>query len=337
MVHTLEAFHAPSAALLLDDGHTLLVSNTGRGEYGLTAGRGSISRVKLGVDSHLAVEKLRFIEGLNGPIGMTLIATGSADLPAGTLAISVGGSWVVDNAGDPIPDDAARGAGLVFFDPATGESRGRILLGKGSAAEKILGHPVTDPTALTSDAAGNLYLIDVDAAATRGSRRMEAKAGIIKLSRAALDALLRNEAPAAGSLAYAAEQNIPTALVYARAEDALYWATFLGELRKLPQGDFSGRTAVITVNKEAGTISSLGVSPNGTVIGAGAEGILLQVRGRKIRQIKFRKEPRFLSAGQLATVRAADGRVLLILPEQGGGGVGPWRQRVNVVALAGEF
>jgi hypothetical protein len=315
----------------------MLIANTGRGEYGLTAGRGSISRVTLGADGHLAVEKLRFIEGLNGPVGMTLIGTGSETLPAGTLAVTVGGSWMVDAGGRPLPDDTARGTGIVFFDPQTGAARGRVFLGQGSDAAKLIGHPVTDPTAITSDPSGNLYLIDVDVAATRSSRRGEAKAGVIKIARAALDPLVRGEILPAGSIHFASEASVPTALTYAAGDDSLYWATFTGELRRLPQGDFSGQTAVITVNKEAGTIVCLGPTPRGEIIGAGADGLLIQVRGRKIRTIKFRKEPRFLSPGQPAVVSGADGQTLLILPEQGGGGVGPWRQRVNVIALSGDF
>jgi hypothetical protein len=337
MVHTLEAFHAPSAALALADGKTVLIANSGRGEYGLTSARGAISRATLGDDGRLAVEKLRFIEGLNGPVGMTLVATGSDALPAGTLAVTVGGSWLVDAEGRPLPDDTARGTGIVFFDPQTGTPRGRIFLGRESEAAKAIGHAVSDPTAITSDAAGNLYFIDIDVMATRGSRRGEATAGVIKIARNATDPLLRGEAPPAGSVQFAREPNVPTALTYAASDDSLYWATFSGELRRLSQADFSGASPVMTVNKEAGTIVCLGATPAGVVVGSGADGTLVQVRGRKVRPIKFRKEPRFLSPGQPAFVRGADGGVLMILPEQGGGGVGPWRQRVNVIALSGDF
>jgi hypothetical protein len=336
MVHTLEAFYAPSAVLALGDGRTLLVANTARGDYGFVAGRGSISRVTLGNDGHLAVDKLRFIEGLNGPVGMTLIASESAVIPAGTLVITVGGTWMTDASGKPLSDDAERGTGLVLFDPATGTPRGKILLGRGSAAESVIGHPVTDPSAIASDSEGNLYLTDLDVAATRSSRRGEANAGLIKIARAALDALVRGESPAAGSIVFVNEYSIATAVTYA-PDDALVWSTFGGDLRRLPQGDFSGGSSITTLNKEAGTMSALGVTPKGEIVAAGSDGLMWHVRGRKVKQIKFRKEPRFLAPGQFAVVRGADGQSLLVLPEQSGGGVGPWRQRVNVIALGKDF
>ncbi len=337
MVHTLEAFYAPSAAVVLPDHRTVLVANTGRGEYGLTAGRGCISRVTIGDDGQITVDQLRFITNLNGPVGLTLLHHAVGELPAETLVVTVGGSWMVDEAGRPLADDDARRTGLALFDATTGEPRGRVLLGTGSKAAQILGHPVSDPADITSDAAGNIYLIDVDAATTRSQNRAQANAGVIKISSAALAALLRDELPAADGLRYAVEHSLPTALTYDENEDALYWGTFGGELRRVPHGDMSGRTAVDTVSKRVGTVACLGVTLNGTIYGATADGALMRMRGNRSRVIRFHDEMRFLSPGKPALIRSPGGQQWIILPEQGGGGVGPWRQRLNVIAVPGDL
>lgn len=331
-MHALDAFDSPSAVVALEDQRTLLVANTGRGEYGLVAGSGTISRARLDDTGHLTMDEQRFITGLNGPVGLTLLRNATEALPANTLAITVGGSWVVDEEGSRIPDDATRGTGLVFFDAETGEARGRILLGTGSPAAEALGHPVADPTGLTSDPEGNLYLIDVDVAATRSSRRSEANAGVIKIGAAAVTALLRDTPPPPDTIQFAREVSLPTAVVYSDRDDALFWGTFAGELRKLPGGDFSGRTAVITVSKEVGTVACLAVMPNGRVIGATANGTLLYVRGRGSRELRLRKQTRFLSPGEPVIVPGTEDRVWFVLPEQGGG-IGRWGQRVNVISV----
>lgn len=333
MVHTLEAFHAPTAAVALADGRTLLIANSGRGEYGLVAGRGSISRVTLGEDGHLKVDQLRMIPDLNGPVGMTLLKVAVGPLPAGTLVVTVGGSWVVDPSGNPLADDTARRTGLAFFDPVTGESRGRVATGEGSHVASALGHAVTDPTGIVTDAKGNLYLVEVDAATTRSSRRAQTNAGIVKISADALAALVRDTAPPANSLFHAPEYSIPTALVYSAAADSLFWTTYLGELREVPRGDMSGQTAVITHSKRLGTVQSLAETPRGDLFGFMADGMMVSIRGKRSREIKFRSHMRFLSPGNAAVVPAPDGKLWVILPEQGGGGVGPWRQRANVIAI----
>jgi hypothetical protein len=337
MVHTLEAFHAPSAAVALPDNRTILVANTARGEYGLIMGRGSVSRVNLGEDGRLKVDQLRFIKDLNGPVGMELLRSKAGPLPAGTLVVTVGGSWVVTADGERIEDDAVRGTGLAFFDAATGEPRGRVLLGEGSAAATALGHPVSDPSIITADPDGNLYLIDVDAATTRSSRRAESNAGVVKISVDALAPLLRDEAPPPGTLFHAPEHALPTVLLYSPYDDALYWGTFAGELRRLPGGDMTGRTAVITVSKRVGTMACLGVTPSGTLFGSTADGMLVSIHGKRSKEIRFRPETRFLSPGSPAVVPAPDGNLWVVLPEQGGGGVGPWRQRTNVLELSADL
>jgi hypothetical protein len=94
---------------------------------------------------------------------------------------------------------------------------------------------------------------------------------------------------------------------------------------------------VRTIGKLLGSLAALNETAKGTVIGVGAEGSLLSVRHGKPRLLRFRKVFQFLSPGQFALLPGADGRVLMILPEQGGGGVGPWRQRINVIALPGDI
>jgi hypothetical protein len=124
---TLEAFHTPAAVVVAEDGRTLFISNAARSEFGMVAGRGAISRVRLGDDGQLRVESARFVSGLNAPLGLAILPGPLGSIPEGALVVAVGCSWTVDDKGRTIePGDA--GTGLAFFDGVVFAGRGCPLL-----------------------------------------------------------------------------------------------------------------------------------------------------------------------------------------------------------------
>lgn len=344
IIQTLEGFYSPSAAVFAADGRTLFVANSAMGDFGMIAGRGAISRVAMAGDGTLSVEKQRFIVGLNAPLGLAVLPGAVGPYPAGTLAVTVGHSWTVDLDGHRLGDDQ-RGVGVVFFDPTSGQELGRLLLGIDSPIARMLGHAVVDPGAVALDPTGNLYLADAAGSEWRPDELHDVRPGVLKIAPAAVAAVAAGETPPAGSAEFAYVPDVATGLAYSAKEDALYWVTanargdLAGAIVRLPHGDFSGGAALETLAKEQNSLSSLCLTPAGSVVVARNGGDIWALRGRgKPRLVKFAdKRQRFLSPGQLAVSSLADGRLVVVLPESSGAGSGIWRHRVQVFTLPAGF
>jgi DNA-binding beta-propeller fold protein YncE len=342
IVQTLEAFFTPAAVAAAPDGRTLYVANAARTERGMAAGRGAVSKVRMGGDGLLAVEAVRFIGQLNSPLGVAVLPGPCGTLPAGTVAVAVGASWTVDADGVAL-DPAAAGTGVAFFDASNGQPLGRIFLGRGSAIEAAVGHALTDPAHVAADPAGSLYVADV-AGARPAAQRADGRPGIVKLSAEAVSAMLDGKPLPAGTVAFASVEDIPAGIVYSVEENALYCATgngigaLGGAVLRLPRGDFSGAAVFETAAKELGSLTGIVLSAAGKAVACSSKGDLLLVRGNKRgRNISLRPEYGFLSPGQPAAIRAPDGATLLVVPEMAGAGMGVWRHRVQVVRLPAGF
>lgn len=345
ILQSVDAFYSPSAVVVAEDGRTIYVANAGRGEFGMLAGRGAISRGRLGDDDKVVVDDARFIDGLNAPLGLVILPRSTATLPKGALMSAVGSLWTVDARGNQLRDDRERGTGLVVIDPQAGAVHSRIFLGRGSALEPVLGHPIINPLALTVDPAGNIYLADSFGGGIERLAPGEGRPGVLKLSPAALDALNREEAPPAGSFWFAPVSNMPAAVYYSVQDDMLYWGTAngIGELGgavfRVAHGDFSGAERLETYIKGEQPILSLTQTPRGTLLAGYSTGQLFYLRNaNRAHEMHFyRKDQRFLEPGQMAIMHASDGRLLVAVPELSGGVRGSWRQSVQVFGLPGDF
>lgn len=338
-VQTLEGFYSPAAVAVGEDGRTFYVTNAARGDYGMFAGKGALSKVRLNDENQLEIVDARFTEELNSPLGLAVLPSAVGPIPAGSIAIAVGGSWTVTSRGTALDNDKERGTGVVFVDPENGEIIGHLFLGGGSPVSDRIGHPIMDPISVAADANGNLVVTDIAGSGVRPLKPEEGRPGILKLSSAAVEALLNDEAVGKDDYIYAPIRNLPTGVHFARHDQSLYWVTgqiaydLGGAVMRLPNADYSKQAE--TIDMELGSLLGFTVTPRGTIIASRSNGEVLRIRGRKDKVVKFKDHPRevFASPGQPAATNLADGRVLIVMPEMSGGGRGPWRQRLRTFTL----
>ncbi|MGH8019594.1 MAG: hypothetical protein ACREIA_15200 [Opitutaceae bacterium] len=342
-LQSIEKFYTPMAVTFAADGRTLYVANGARGDFGMIAGWGSISKCTVSGDGTLTVDKQQFAKDLNAPVDIAILAEPTSVSPAGALVVAVGGSWTTDVRGQSLDDDRARGTGLVIVDPETGAISGRLFLGEGSLIEGALGRPLRDPFAVTADPAGNIYVADYAARGTLPDDPGTPQPGLLKLHASAVEALLKEQEPPAGSVQFLSVRSIPAGVIYSTRDDSLYFVTGVagfdlgGAVLRLPRGDFSGATALDTVAKELESLNGITFTPKGAILVARNSGEILVVRGRRHKDVRFRDRFRFLSPGQLATTSLANGKTLVVVPEASGGGSGRWRHPVRTFTLPGDI
>ena len=179
LIQTVGGFHRPESVVFSLDGSTLFVGNCAsdlfgpdRKLVGMVQGKGAISRCSVDADGHVTVTEMKFIDGLNSPLGLCIVPKATGRFPQGTLMVNQGITLLVDEAANPITDAAALGTGILFFDPESGERLGRIDLGVGSVVAEKIGHASLLPNSLAFDGDGNLFVTDT---AKGGDRQVPAQ------------------------------------------------------------------------------------------------------------------------------------------------------------------
>lgn len=345
LLDPVEGFYGPAGAVFTPDGRTLYVSNSARTDFGMLAGRGAISRVEVSGDGTLTVAQPRFVEGLNAPIGVSLLPATVGPFPRGSLAVVVGGRWTMEDRTTRVEDPRERETGLLFFDATTGARLGGVFLGTGSPLESVLGQALLDPSHVTFDAAGTAYVSDVAGLGLKQQTGQENRPGIFRLTAAALVALAAGEAPARGDVAFLDVPEVAGGIAWSESEAMLYWATgpgygdLAGAVLRLPGGDFGPSGSIKTVHKEIYPMVGACLTPNGSLIVAhsdGGIGVIKRGRG-KVRPVKFRDREVFIAPGQPAATNLADGRVLVVVPEMAAGGRPAWRHRLQLFTLPSDY
>lgn len=345
MLEPVEAFFGPASAVFTADGRTLFVSNSARADYGLVAGRGAISRVTVSGDGTLKVEQARLIDGLNAPIGVTLLPIKLGDFPAGSLVVAVGGRWTMKDRNTRMTDPRERETGLLVFDPASGARLGAIYMGAGSALETAIGHPIADPSHVVFDGAGNCFVADVSGLGLQKQAGDEGQPGIVRLTAAAFVALAQGNPPPAGGIEFQSVPEVAGGIAWSENERTFYWATgpgfgdLAGAVLRLPGGDFGPGGEIETVHKEIFPMVGACVTANGSVLVAhtdGAIGVIKRGRG-KVKPVKFKAREVFISPGQPAATTLDDGRVLVVVPEMASGGRPAWRHRLQLFTLPSDY
>lgn len=345
VAQTLDAFYSPAAAAFSTDGRTLFITNAARADYGMLAGRGAVSRLDVAADGKLTVANARLAEGLNAPLGIAVLPVAVGEFPAGTLVVAVGGRWTVVDRSTPMDDARERGTGLVFLDPATGARLGAIFLGDGSKVEGPLGHAVADPGPVTVDGRGTVFVADVAGLGLSKNPEDRKRAGIVRLSAAAVVALARDEVPPAASVSFLNVPEVVGGMTWYERDRILYWVTgpgygdMAGAVLRLDGGEFGPGGQIETVAKDASAMVGACITSSGSLIAAESVGSMAVIkRGRgRLKTLKFRERTVFISPGQPAATTLADGTVLVVVPEMASGGRPAWRHRVQTFTLGSDF
>jgi len=341
----LEAFFGPASAVFSPDGRTLYVSNSARADYGMIAGRGAISRVSVDADGTMKVDQARLVDGLNAPIGVTLLPVQVGDFPAGTLVVAVGGRWTVKDRTTRVTDARERQTGLLFFDPSTGVRLGAIYLGAGSPIESMLGHSVADPSHVVFDGDGTVFVSDVSGLGLQKVAGVVNYPGILRLTAPAVVALARGGEVPPGAVTFQNVTEVAGGIAWDQRERRLYWATgtgfgdLAGAVLRLPGGDFGPGGVIQTLHKETIPMVGACLTANGSLLVAhanGAIGVIKRGRG-KIKLVKFKDRTVFISPGQPAATTLADGRILVVVPEMASGGRPAWRHRLQAFTLSSDY
>lgn len=341
----LEAFYGPASAVFSPDGRTLFVSNSARTDYGMLAGKGAISRVTVSPEGALTMSQARLVDGLNAPVGVTLLPVKLGDFPAGTLVVAAGGRWAVRDRTTRVTDPRERETGLLFFDPATGSRLGAAYLGAGSPIEAAVGHALADPSHVVFDGQGNAFVGDVAGLGLQNEGGAENHPGILRLTAATVVALVRGETLPTGGVEFQSVPEVAGGIAWYEKDKLLYWATgpgfgdLAGAVLRLPGGDFGPGGEIETVHKEIFPMLGACITANGSLLVAHTDGIIGALkRGRgKVKAIKFKLREVFISPGQPAATTLADGRVLVVVPEMAAGGRPAWRHRLQAFTLPSDY
>lgn len=334
---TLEGFDNPISCAFSLDGTVLYVVNSARGEYGWILGKGAISKVELSTDGTLAIAEPKFTANLAGPMGIAVLPVAVGRFAAGTLFVSQGGAWVVNRSGKLVRNSFDLETGVFAIDPASGQIVGKLLMGPGSAFSKSLGHGVVNPLGLGFDPQGNLYLCDGGSGGRNLDPPIEGRPGIIKIPGGALEDIAGNQQ--VGGVEFLDVSYVPTTAFWDHSKDGLIVTTGSGRgplggaIFRLPGGDITiDKGQIETIGQGLSAISGAFVTRKGTFFAVVTSGEIRQVRSKeKYRRIKFRPELYLVSPGALATKPFPDGRLMVVMTEQAGGGIADWWQRIQVI------
>ena len=339
---TLEGFDNPISCAFDLDGDFLFVVNSARGDYGWVATKGAVSKVAVAADGTLTLTEPRFVSNLNGPMGVAVLPVDVGRFPAGTLFVSHGGAWVVDRGGNLIRNTFDLETGVVAIDPANGRVIGKLLMGPGSAFSRSLGHGVVNPLGLGFDPSGNLFLCDGGSGGPNLDPPVEGRAGIVRIPAGQLESIVADGE--ASGLGFLEVRHVPTTVFWDDATESLIATTgggigpLGGAVFRLPRGDFSQRGSVETVGQGLNGVSGAFITPKGTVAAIVLSGEIRQIRSKeKFRDIRLKPELFLVTPGAPAVRRQDDGRLMVVVPEQAGGGIADWRQQIRVILFPSDF
>ncbi len=350
LVQTIEGFHRPESVAFSLDGKTLFVGNCAsdlfgpdRKLVGMVQGKGAISRLSVDLSGEVTMENLRFIEGLNSPLGLAVLPKATGRFPEGTLLVNQGITLLVDEAGNPITDAAALGTGVRFFDPETGEALGAIDLGVGSLVADKIGHSTLLPNSLAFDQEGNLFITDTAKGGDRQVPAQPANPGLIRITHESIDLVAAGQGDALGhnDVTFTPIPGVPNGVGYWSIPDAICVVTMGGNspegtaLYHIPASSFPRADLPAPRFGDVGTADGVAFTPAGTVITSRFAGDLLA--------IPLEGEPYALNVPALVAPAdhrlqvLADGSSILAVPEQARVEPKHWAQRVRIIRIPAGF
>ena len=93
-----------------------------------------------------------------------------------------------------------------------------------------------------------------------------------------------------------------------------------------------------TVGQGLTAVSGAFIMPSGKVITTVTSGEIREVRSlKKSKRVRLKPELYLVTPGAMATKQLANGNTLAVMPEQSGGGIADWRQRIQVLVFPSDF
>jgi hypothetical protein len=339
----LKGFDNPVSCAFSLDGSTLYVVSSARGEYGWVHGKGAVSKVDVSADGTLAISEQKFTSNLGGPMGIAVLPVDVGRFSAGTIFVSQGGAWVVDRSGKLIRNSFDLETGVFAIDPSSGQIVGKFLMGPGSAFSKALGHGVVNPLGLCFDPRGNLYLCDGGSGGRNLAPPIDGKSAIIKIPGGVIEDIAAGRP--VGGIEFINVSHVPTTTFWDHLKNGLIVTTgsgfgpLGGAIFRLPRGDFTvDKGQIETVAQDLTAVTGAFSTPRGTFFATVTNGEIREVRSKeKYRRVRLRPELYLLSPGSLATKPLPDGRLMVVVTEQAGGGIADWQQRIQVLMFPPEM
>lgn len=203
----------PESAELLPDGETVVFGNCAivlgipdyRGGRGITYGHGDafVSQARLDGDGLILINR-RLVENLTGTHGTDILHKATGRIPAGTAFITEGAGPQTVRGSGKVLAKSEYCTNLTAYDPVTGEVRGRIPLGSGSALAARF-RDLEQPNGLAIGWNGDIYVSDMaPGAEVPGWEEVTAPA-IYRIPHAAIDRVIAGGAGSADAV-----QRIPT-------------------------------------------------------------------------------------------------------------------------------
>lgn len=343
VVHTLAEFHRPESCAVAAGGEMIYVTNCASERFGdrvgLVAGKGTISRVSVDHSGQLRMANAKFIEGLNGPLGITTISgIGTVVYGPGTIFVNVGSALSTDASGNPIRDGRKLETGVLTIDHQKAIVKNLLDLGVGSTMEKILGHPMLLPNGLTFDGDANLYVSDSALGGELLEPKAQGKPGVLRVDREALESLNEDH------VTFLPVPGVPNGVTYCPKDDSIYIVTMGakgqpgGAVHRIPVKEFKKAKLPAPVVSDLGALDGVVVTPAGTIIVSRIAGDLVAIRpGKKPQPLKLNPDTPLLFPSDIKLLAREDGTSLLFVPEQEPGGAKAWGQRVRVLRLPRGF
>ena len=343
IVQKVSGFHKPESSALSLDGKTMFVSNCGSGFFGkdkifaLAAGKGAISKLAVAPDGKLTMKNPRFTEGINAPLGISVLPKATAKIPAGSLFVNTGYFRQTDKNNNYILDYAKLAPATLIIDPDNGKIIGRINLGPGSSAAKTKGAPFLVPNGMAFDCDGNLYIAETGAVDDRVTPNIKAKPGIMKIPHALIDSLVENK-PVTG-LQFLPVPGGSNGVMYDSITDSIYIVTcrddcpYGGALYKVPRSKFTSPLPAPIAKNLTPADGIVKTSDNRFIVSL-FNGNLVEISecGR-VRTILLEPHVTFAQPSDLKILKLKCGTELLIMPEQSPKDPETWKHTVYVIQL----